>query len=95
MTARAGRDISRKALLDAMKRRGILPETFDMEEDQEQLALEASQAPGGGDGLPAKKPSKTGLTDELPDEEQQTGPGGKQTSTKKQIPTSPDRPTPA
>jgi hypothetical protein len=51
MTARAGRDISRAALLDALKRRNILPVDFDEEEDAELLSEERAAT---GNGLPTK-----------------------------------------
>lgn len=47
MTARAGKDISRSALIAAMKRRNILPADFDEDEDQELLDEEAANAPQG------------------------------------------------
>jgi len=58
LSARSGKDISRATLLDAMKRRNLLPADFDADEDQDNLDDEAKK---GGDGLPAAIGTKTGL----------------------------------
>jgi hypothetical protein len=58
MTARAGKDISRGALISAMKRRNILPADFDEEDDQELLDEEAAKAP---QGLPPAIPGRFGF----------------------------------
>lgn len=51
LTTRAGRDISRSALLAALKRRNLLPADFDEEEDAEKLKEEAAAS---GNGMPPK-----------------------------------------
>lgn len=58
LTARGSRDISRKALIDALKRRSLLPADFDADEDQEQLDEEAKNT---GGGLPPATGKKFGL----------------------------------
>ena len=58
LTARAGKDISRVALIAAMKRRNILPQDFVTEDDQELLDEEAARAP---QGLPPAIPSRFGF----------------------------------
>lgn len=68
MTARSGRDISRKALLEALKRRNYLPQEFDPDEDAEQLAEEASQT-GAAGGMPPAKPGPGLLGDPTDDAE--------------------------
>lgn len=63
-------DISRKAILDAAKRRGILPETFDFDEDADQLEIEAKIQQALNPMLPTMgaKPGK--MTDPIPGKKQ-------------------------
>lgn len=58
LAARASKDISRSALIAALKRRNILPQDFDEEDDQELLDEEAAKAP---QGLPPAIPGKFGF----------------------------------
>lgn len=58
LTARAGKDISRDALIDALKRRNMLPADFDKKKNDEALKEEAKSA---GNGLPPAAPSRFGL----------------------------------
>lgn len=58
LTARTGKDISRKALVQALKRRNILPADFDIEDDQEQLDEERKTQ---GDGMPPAVAGRPGL----------------------------------
>lgn len=58
LSARGSRDISRKTLLDGLKRRGYLAPDFDADEDAELLSQEKAQT---GDGMPPRIPGKPGL----------------------------------
>lgn len=62
LAARASKDISRSALIAALKRRNILPQDFSEEDDQELLDEEAAKAP---QGLPPAIPGKFGLKPEV------------------------------
>lgn len=58
LTARAGRDISRSALIAALKRRNILPPDFSEEEDADAMAEESGKIV---DGMPPKTGGKVPL----------------------------------
>lgn len=58
LTARAGKDISRDALLDALKRRNMLPPDFDKDADAEKIKEEGA---GTAEGLPPRVGGKTSL----------------------------------
>lgn len=78
-SARARRDISRKTLLAAFKRRDILPDDFDPDEDLEELQ---NEPPGPGGGLDsmfssdpnARPPSDPAQPDPDGKAKQKTGP---------------------
>lgn len=57
LAARAGKDISRAAFIDALKRRNILPQDFDTARDEEKLDEEKASAPA----LPEAVPSRFGF----------------------------------
>ncbi len=63
LTARAGRDISRKALIEAFKRRDLLPGDFDVADDAEQMQEETQNNSTGG-ALPDPTGIKVGLLKE-------------------------------
>jgi hypothetical protein len=60
---RATKEISRTAFLEEMKRRGVLSEDFDAEDDAALREEEAEEMPDGMNGLigPAQMPGRPGL----------------------------------
>ena len=96
LAMRSSGDLSRRALLDAAKRRGYLPETFDIDDDATER--EAEQKLSGALMLPGQKGKPPKLGEGLPPPNPRSGTkqiSGKSGGPGSTIPTSPDRPTPA